>query len=72
MEREAYQPPTASGPPRGANSDALDGRANMIYICGDCGNHVSIRKDSNIACPACAGRVLYKQRTKRMVQFEAR
>lgn len=67
MEREAYQVPTASGPPRGATSDALDGRATMVYICGDCGYHVQIRKDSNIACSECAGRVLYKQRTKRYV-----
>ncbi|KAL2203810.1 hypothetical protein CC79DRAFT_1371835 [Sarocladium strictum] len=72
MEREAYQPPTASGPPRGATNDALDNRANMTYTCGDCGWNVTIRKDSNIACTNCAGRVLYKQRTKRMVQFEAR
>jgi DNA-directed RNA polymerase subunit RPC12/RpoP len=37
----------------------------MTYICGDCGSNVSLGKDALVACPHCAGRVLYKERTKR-------
>ncbi|RCI10248.1 hypothetical protein L249_8706 [Ophiocordyceps polyrhachis-furcata BCC 54312] len=57
---------------RGSTRDALDARSGMSYICGDCGGTVTLSKDALVACPHCAGRVLYKGRTKRMVQFEAR
>ncbi|PHH70816.1 hypothetical protein CDD80_5712 [Ophiocordyceps camponoti-rufipedis] len=83
MPREEYQVPTANAssgpssapaaaPARGSTRDTHDVRAVMSYICGDCGGTVTLSKDALVACPHCAGRVLYKERTKRMVQFEAR
>ncbi|KAF4984781.1 hypothetical protein FZEAL_72 [Fusarium zealandicum] len=72
MPREEYQVPTASSAPRGATRDVHESRSVMTYLCGDCGGSVTLGKDALVACPHCAGRVLYKERTKRMVQFEAR
>ncbi|KZZ98871.1 RNA polymerase Rbp10 [Moelleriella libera RCEF 2490] len=72
MPREEYQVPTASGASRGNTREDHVVRAVITYTCGDCGSNVSLGKDALVACPHCAGRVLYKQRTKRMVQFEAR
>ncbi|KAI1134012.1 DNA directed RNA polymerase [Hypoxylon sp. FL0543] len=84
--REAYQIPT-SGTPGGASSGAAPGaRANvfdsmdaanaagatMHYICGDCGTKFPLKRNDPIRCKECGCRVLYKERTKRMVQFEAR
>lgn len=78
MPREEYQVPTASsaggaGPAaagaaaRGSTRDGHDSRAVMSYLCGDCGGTVTLTKDALVACPHCAGRVLYKERTKRLV-----
>ncbi|KAH0525572.1 hypothetical protein TsFJ059_007921 [Trichoderma semiorbis] len=79
MPREEYQVPTAGagasagGMTRGATGgERHESRSVMTYICGDCGGNVTLSKDALVACPHCAGRVLYKERTKRMVQFEAR
>lgn len=77
MPREGYQVPTAGAAARGsahpgAASAAHDSRAVMTYLCGDCGNSVSLGKDALVACPHCAGRVLYKERTKRYVSSPAR
>ena len=68
MPREEYQvPTTASAAPvaRGGTRDDLSSRSVMTYLCGDCGSNVSLGKDALVACPHCAGRVLYKERTKR-------
>ncbi|RDA94084.1 hypothetical protein CP533_5315 [Ophiocordyceps camponoti-saundersi (nom. inval.)] len=87
MPREEYQVPTGSGAApstssgagaanasaaRGSTREIHDARSVMSYICGDCGGTVTLGRESLVACPHCAGRVLYKERTKRMVQFEAR
>ncbi|ODA77274.1 hypothetical protein RJ55_06901 [Drechmeria coniospora] len=82
MPREEYQVPSAGAASATSASRGATGpshhqhdaaaRSVMSYICGDCGGSVTIGKDALVACPHCAGRVLYKERTKRMVQFEAR
>ncbi|KAI1415478.1 DNA directed RNA polymerase [Hypoxylon sp. FL1857] len=46
--------------------------ATMHYICGDCGTKFPLKRNDPIRCKECGCRVLYKERTKRMVQFEAR
>ncbi|KAK4189423.1 hypothetical protein QBC35DRAFT_493174 [Podospora australis] len=46
--------------------------AVMHYMCGDCAVRVPLEKGAPIRCQKCGARVLYKERTKRMVQFEAR
>ncbi|KAI1816924.1 metallothionein-I transcription activator [Poronia punctata] len=86
MSREAYQIPTgqsSSGGPGGAGGGGgvtaatatrtfdVEG-ATMNYICGDCGFKFAIRRTDTIRCKECGCRILYKERTKRMVQFEAR
>ncbi|GAP91772.1 putative metallothionein-I gene transcription activator [Rosellinia necatrix] len=85
MSREAYQIPTAQGSggaPGGGGgvggvggglSRAFDAEgATMNYICGDCGFKFALRRSDTIRCKECGCRILYKERTKRMVQFEAR
>jgi DNA-directed RNA polymerase I, II, and III subunit RPABC4 len=42
------------------------------YICGNCGSEVTIKPGDAIQCRDCGARILYKKRTKRVVQFEAR
>ncbi|KAI1334978.1 DNA directed RNA polymerase [Xylariaceae sp. FL0016] len=86
MSREAYQIPTAQGssssgggagaaggqPQRSAfDANPTDG-VSIQYICGDCGFTSSLRRVDAIRCKECGCRILYKSRTKRMVQFEAR
>lgn len=65
MPREEYQVPTASSAQRGATRDAHEVRSVITYQCGDCGGSVTLGRDALVACPHCAGRVLYKERTKR-------
>jgi DNA-directed RNA polymerases I, II, and III subunit RPABC4 len=42
------------------------------YVCGDCNTKVRLGRGDAIRCSTCGHRVLYKERTRRMVQFEAR
>lgn len=66
MPREEYQVPSAGATAvRGNTRDDHASRSVMTYLCGDCGSSVSLGKDALVACPHCAGRVLYKERTKR-------
>jgi len=44
----------------------------VTYICGDCNTKVTLKKGDAVRCLNCGYRVLYKERTSRMVQFEAR
>lgn len=44
----------------------------VAYICGYCGTENSLKMNDVIACRECGGRIFYKKRTKRIVQFEAR
>ncbi|KAK4150772.1 hypothetical protein C8A00DRAFT_45890 [Chaetomidium leptoderma] len=81
MSREQYQVPTGSGSPTiGTGSFSAptardytgDVGGVMYYMCGDCAVRVPLEKGAPIRCQKCGARVLYKERTKRMVQFEAR
>lgn len=65
MDREGYQPPPSGGAGASRGGDGFERRQQMTYLCGDCGASVSLGKDALVACPQCAGRVLYKERTKR-------
>ncbi|ORX73763.1 hypothetical protein DL89DRAFT_219823 [Linderina pennispora] len=44
----------------------------MTYMCADCGADNDIKPKEPIRCRECGYRILYKKRTKKMVQFEAR
>ncbi|KAI4131773.1 MAG: hypothetical protein LQ347_002844 [Umbilicaria vellea] len=76
MSREQYAPPTTQ-PSYTTGSSGLGGSADIVgpitqYLCGDCNSKVQLKKGDPIRCKECGHRVLYKERTKRMVQFEAR
>ena len=52
---------------------------STVYICGckfyfilACGCDNDIRPKENIQCKECSGRIFYKKRTRRLVQYEAR
>jgi len=62
-----YEPPSNAG-----RSFAGAAAATMHYLCAECGVKVGINKGEPIRCKECGHRILYKQRTRRMVQFEAR
>ncbi|KAK3318829.1 hypothetical protein B0H66DRAFT_603394 [Apodospora peruviana] len=84
MSREAYQVPNTGSPSYGGGASgggvtmvnrdpfAAEPSTVMIYTCGDCAVKVPLEKNAPIRCQKCGARVLYKERTKRMVQFEAR
>lgn len=44
----------------------------MVYICGDCGADNEIKAKDAIRCRECGYRIMYKKRTQRIIQFEAR
>ncbi|KAH8789325.1 DNA-directed RNA polymerases I, II, and III subunit RPABC4 [Hyaloscypha finlandica] len=72
MSREAYQVPTAVPTP-GRDSFqtgiSVDGPA-INYLCGDCNAKVPLKRGDPIRCKECGHRVLYKERTKRLVCFK--
>ncbi|KAG9243209.1 metallothionein-I gene transcription activator [Calycina marina] len=79
MSRETYEAPnTGSGSRapalgRGNAESALGGEGPATqYKCGDCNAQMKLKRGDPIRCLDCGHRVLYKERTKRMVQFEAR
>ncbi|KAJ5086650.1 hypothetical protein NUU61_007957 [Penicillium alfredii] len=77
MSREAYQVPSM-GAQNAFGTDAGFGGAmavdnpSVVYLCGECSARVPLKRGDQIRCKDCGHRVLYKERTKRMVQFEAR
>ncbi|KAK1257074.1 hypothetical protein QJS04_geneDACA019209 [Acorus gramineus] len=44
----------------------------VSYICGDCGAENTLKQGDVIQCRECGYRILYKKRTRRIVQYEAR
>ncbi|PVI08433.1 hypothetical protein DM02DRAFT_647798 [Periconia macrospinosa] len=55
------------------NASEIDSHQRAVsYTCGDCDQDVQLRRGEPIRCRNCGHRVLYKKRTNRMVQFEAR
>ena len=61
---------TVSG--RSNMNAASYGTANVVYICGDCGTENTLKQGDVIRCRDCGYRILYKKRTNKVVQFEAR
>lgn len=46
--------------------------SGIAYICGQCRAETELKAGDVILCRECGYRILYKKRTKRIVQFEAR
>lgn len=61
MQPASYAPPAAANPP-----------TTVSYLCGDCGAENTLRAGDVIQCRECGYRILYKKRTKNVVQYEAR
>ncbi|KAI6351398.1 hypothetical protein MCOR25_009958 [Pyricularia grisea] len=76
MSREEYQMPTggASQSQGGASGGAVSAPPSqpILYSCGDCGFKFEMNRRDPIRCTECGCRVLYKNRTNRMIEFEAR
>ncbi|KAF4556948.1 DNA-directed RNA polymerases I, II, and III subunit RPABC4-like protein [Elsinoe fawcettii] len=80
MSREAFQAPSMpTGSGGGSNAFAPSSGADMMdtakpvaYLCGDCDTKVFLKRGDPIRCKECGYRVLYKQRTERLIQFDAR
>ncbi|KAI9108242.1 hypothetical protein K1719_020725 [Acacia pycnantha] len=52
---------------------AMDPQPEPVsYICGDCGMENTLKPGDVIQCRHCGYRILYKKRTRRIVQYEAR
>ncbi|EAL65759.1 RNA polymerase, 7 kDa subunit [Dictyostelium discoideum AX4] len=43
-----------------------------LYICGECGAEHEIKPKEPVKCKDCTHRIMYKKRTDKMIQFEAR
>ncbi|XP_057956586.1 DNA-directed RNA polymerases II, IV and V subunit 12 [Malania oleifera] len=52
--------------------DPVPPPAPVGYICGDCGTENYLKQGDVIQCRECGYRILYKKRTRRIVQYEAR
>ncbi|KAI8893636.1 RNA polymerase subunit RPABC4/transcription elongation factor Spt4 [Globomyces pollinis-pini] len=51
---------------------ASKAKVEVVYLCGDCGKDNMFKPKETIRCHDCGYRIMYKKRTNRMVQFEAR
>ncbi|KAL3778712.1 hypothetical protein ACHAWO_005384 [Cyclotella atomus] len=58
-----------TGAPAGSGLPVMRG---VEYRCGDCGARNMIKGGDPVRCRQCGFRILYKTRTKRLIQFEAR
>jgi DNA-directed RNA polymerase I, II, and III subunit RPABC4 len=55
-----------------AQASAAAPPTQVTYICGYCGIENAIKVKDTIRCRECGYRIMYKNRTKRKIQFEAR
>ncbi|KAI8054598.1 DNA directed RNA polymerase [Syncephalis plumigaleata] len=46
--------------------------SQIVYLCANCGADNELKPREPIRCRECGHRVMYKRRTTRMIQFEAR
>lgn len=77
MSREAYQVPNLDSNQNafgngGASGGAGYGQAEVPavrYICGECDAKFSLPHNATLRCTECGHRILYKERTKRLVLF---
>ena len=70
MAEPAAVPATAAA--SGPTPVAIPAFRGVEYRCGDCGARNVIKSTDPVRCRQCGFRILYKIRTKRLIQFEAR
>ncbi|KAF1980833.1 metallothionein-I gene transcription activator [Aulographum hederae CBS 113979] len=64
--------PSATNPGFGSSSATKIDAPTVLYACGDCDEKTALQRGDIIMCKKCGHRVLYKMRTNKLVQFEAR
>ncbi|CAI5757224.1 unnamed protein product [Candida verbasci] len=69
-QREAFQVPASIS--AAAIGQVTTKSLGVKYNCAQCAASFSLGKNDAIRCKECGHRVIYKARTRRMVQFEAR
>ena len=65
-------PATQAGDAMDEESYVQQGLMPVEYECGDCGSRCQLKPRDPIRCDHCGYRILYKPRTKRLIQYEAR
>ena len=69
---QAEAPPQAAAPLNPEVEAQAAAQLGVKYVCGDCGGENVIKARDAVRCRFCGYRILYKIRTKRLIQFEAR
>ncbi|KAK6204477.1 DNA-directed RNA polymerases I [Scheffersomyces amazonensis] len=69
-QREGFTVPTSIS--HAALGQVTTKSLGVKYNCAQCASSFSLGKNDAIRCKDCGHRVIYKARTRRMVQFEAR
>jgi len=69
-QREGFSVPASIS--HAAFGQATAKSLGVKYNCAQCAASFSLGKNDAIRCKECGHRVIYKARTRRMVQFEAR
>ena len=69
---QAEAPPQAAAPHDPEAEAQAAAVLGVKYVCGDCGAENIIKARDAVRCRFCGYRILYKVRTKRLIQFEAR
>ncbi len=65
-----YNPPSGGGSGTGGAGGGSGGASGVItvtYVCGECTRLSDLSRGDPIRCKECGHRILYKQRTKRLV-----
>lgn len=69
-QREGFSAPASIS--HAAHGHVINKSLGVKYNCAQCACSFSLGKGDAIRCKECGHRVIYKARTRRMVQFEAR
>ena len=69
-QREGFSAPSSIS--HAAHGQTMSKSLGVKYSCAQCASIFSLSKSDAIRCKECGHRVIYKARTRRMVQFEAR
>ncbi|KAK9460276.1 uncharacterized protein V1516DRAFT_626305 [Lipomyces oligophaga] len=73
MERDSLVlPSTQSAASAAASGRAFQPVQAITYLCANCCAANTLNRNDAVRCRECGHRVMYKQRTRRVVQFEAR
>lgn len=69
-QREGFAAPASIS--HAALGQVTNKSLGVKYNCAQCATSFSLGKSDAIRCKECGHRVIYKSRTRRVVQFEAR